>query len=406
VVSRSYRPGVRPSRILYVSSCWPHGRTYGSQLRALHIGRALQHFGRPTLAVVGAEPAEQAAIDRTAAEFDLARVIPVVSAPVRGLRHRVRSVLDPDFTNIHGLAASAEDEAWLVDAQRQFDLIWFFKLRTANFFANARWPRSVVDIDDVPSTMERTLARSAPSFTRRARSRLRTLELRRHENHLDQRFSVLAVCSQADRDGLHSSVPVHVIPNGFARPAQDPVPAPVTPPRIGFVGLFSYVANSDGVRWFVDSCWERIKQQIPGVRLRLVGTGTDGPLKPIEQGIDGLGWVEDPAAEIASWSLMIVPIRTGAGTRVKIPDAFSRKCPLVSTRLGAYGYDVTDGRELRLADDPTDFAAACVDLIRKPAEAAAMADRAYRAFLEQWTWEAITPKVWAAVEDCLRRASR
>jgi glycosyltransferase involved in cell wall biosynthesis len=390
-------------RILYVSSCWPHGHTYGSQLRALHVGRALQRFGRPTLAIIGAEPVEQDAIDRTSAEFDLARVIPVVPSPVRGLRQRGRSVFDPDFTNIHGLAASAEDEAWLLEAQRQFDLIWFFKLRTANFFANARWPRSVVDIDDVPSAMERTLARSAPTFARRARSRLRALELRRHENHLDQRFSVLSVCSQADRDGLRSSAPVHVIPNGFERPAREPEPAPTTPPRIGFVGLFSYLANRDGVRWFVENCWGRIRREVPGVRLRLVGKDTDGPLKPTGPAIDGLGWVEDPAAEIASWSLMIVPIRTGAGTRVKIPDAFSRKCPLVSTRLGAFGYEVEDRRELRLVDDPEEFAAACIDVIRNPGEAAAMAERAYRSFLEKWTWDAITPRVWAAVEDCLRR---
>ena len=102
---------------------------------------------------------------------------------------------------------------------------------------------------------------------------------------------------------------------------------------------------------------------------------------------------------------MVIPIRLGAGTRVKIADAFSRKCPVVSTRLGAYGYEVEDGRELRMVDDNDAgaFASACVALIRDREGAEAMAERAYEAFLEKWTWDAIAPRVWAAAEDCLRR---
>ncbi|MBA2271174.1 MAG: glycosyltransferase, partial [Chthoniobacterales bacterium] len=122
---------------------------------------------------------------------------------------------------------------------------------------------------------------------------------------------------------------------------------------------------------------------------------------------DALGFVEDPAAEIATWSAMVIPIRLGAGTRVKIADGFSRKCPVVSTQLGAFGYDVQHGLELLLVqdDDPVGFASACVSLLADPAKARAMAERAYAAFLEKWTWDAIAPRVWDAAEDCLRRAT-
>jgi glycosyltransferase involved in cell wall biosynthesis len=122
--------------------------------------------------------------------------------------------------------------------------------------------------------------------------------------------------------------------------------------------------------------------------------------------VDPLGWIDDAAAEIATWSAMIVPLHVGGGQRVKIPESFSRKCPVVSTSLGAFGYEVTDGRELLLADDPAEFAAACVSLICDPGSAAQMAERAYRAFLEKWTWDAIAPRIRAAAEDCLRRSSR
>lgn len=340
---------------------------------------------------------------RSAAEFDLAREIEVVSSPVRGLTRRARAALNRDFTNIHGYVAKAEDEAWLLKARQSFDLIWFFKLRTANSFTNSRWRRSVVDIDDLPSSMERSRLHEDQDLNTRLRTRLRLLELLRHERHLGQRFDVLAVCSEIDRAALDSQSPLHVIPNGFARPLEAPLRKPVVPPRIGFMGLYSYLPNLEGIRWFIEHCWNRIKAEVPDVRLRLVGHGTDGPLKPDDPAVDGLGWIENPAEEVASWSLMIVPIQFGAGTRVKIADAFSRKCPLVSTRFGALGYEVENGRELLLADDPPDFAAACVSLIRDQGTASRMADRAYDAFLEKWTWTAIAPRAWNAAEDCLRR---
>ena len=339
------------------------------------------------------------------AEFKLIREIKVVQAPVRGIRARFRSILDPDFTNIHGTAVEPAQEAWLAEAQNEFDLIWFFKLRTANLFANARWRRSIVDVDDVPSTMERTLWRNGSNVRPRIKAWTRMLILRLHEKHLSRRFDVFSVCSEADIATLDACRPIHLIPNGFAKPVEAPVRKPAQPPRIGFMGLYDYLPNLDGVRWFVKNCWLHIKSEIPGVRLRLIGEGTDGANKPTDPSVDGLGWVADPAEEISSWSLMIVPIRIGAGTRVKIVDAFSRKCPLVSTTFGAFGYDLEDKKELLLADDPKRFAAACISLVRNPTMAAAMSERAYATFLEKWTWDAIAPRVWAAAEDCLRRSS-
>lgn len=390
-------------RILYVSSCWPHDRAFGGQLRALQVGRALQHFGRPTLVVIGADAVDASARERTEAEFDLAREIPVRLLPVRGWKARGRLIVDPMFTNIHGCAAAPEDEAWLRKLHKQFDLVWFFGVRAANMFSLADWPGSVVDINDLPSVMERTAGRAATSARTRWKARVRGWVLRHKERHLTKRFDVLCVCSEADRTALGTQEPIHVIPNGFERPSAPPVRNPLLPPRIGFLGLFSYLPNHEGVRWFTERCWAKIQREIPEVRLRLVGKDTDGPLKPSDSSVDGLGWVADPSAEIASWSLMIVPIRMGGGTRVKIPDAFSRKCPLVATPLGAYGYDVQSGRELLLAEDPDEFAAACISLIRDPSAAAAMAERAYQTFLDKWTWDAIAPRVWAAVEDGLRR---
>jgi glycosyltransferase involved in cell wall biosynthesis len=389
-------------RILYISSSWPHGSAFGGQLRALHVGRALKEIGSVTVAVVGSDIATPEVIDRTAAEFAVESPVRVNVEPNRGLIARLQWAFNPHFLNVHGCRANAADRERLLKRLTDFDLVWVLNSRTPNILNQWHWPHSVLDLDDIPSTFERTVWQNGAALKEKLKAGIQMRLLQRRERFWKERFGVLSVCSEADRRHLGGGEHVHVIPNGFERPLQEARPNPLDPPRIGFIGLYSYRPNLESMKWFVRECWPLVKRQIPNARLRLVGKDTDGPLKPNAPDLDALGYVADAASEMATWSVMIIPVRHGAGTRVKIADAFSRKCPVVSTHLGAYGYDVQSGRELLLADKPDDFAQACVSLIRERTVASAMADRAYAAFLQNWTWEAIAPRVWAVAEDALR----
>ncbi|BFU93234.1 MAG: hypothetical protein NTAFB01_44210 [Nitrospira sp.] len=120
--------------------------------------------------------------------------------------------------------------------------------------------------------------------------------------------------------------------------------------------------------------------------------------------IEGLGFVDDPTSEIATWSAMIVPIRTGGGTRIKIAEAFSRKCPVVSTSQGAFGYQVVDGEDLLLADSAEEFAAACVLLVQHGYLGRKMSETAWKKYLNNWTWDSIGESVANAVKQCLTRS--
>jgi glycosyltransferase involved in cell wall biosynthesis len=111
--------------------------------------------------------------------------------------------------------------------------------------------------------------------------------------------------------------------------------------------------------------------------------------------------VDDPADEIASWSMLIVPIFIGGGTRIKIADAFSRKCPVVSTPLGAYGHEVVHGRELLLAESPEDFADQCLRVVARPVEAQQRVEAAYAKFLRDMTWELTAQRVQVAAQSAL-----
>jgi glycosyltransferase involved in cell wall biosynthesis len=367
--------------------------------------RALQQMGTVEVLVLDDETRNTDFISERSKGYTVAGTLEVSLRPNESLIERIRWTLDPrsDYPNGCGVGQGALQS--VLHSLDEFDLIWFFQLRSPDAFPNKAWRRSVVDIDNIPSMYERATLQKGCGTLDRFLALRRLLSWRRREKWLGDRFDVLAVCSEEDRKYLRHigiKVPIHVIPNGFERPLVEPVRSPATPPRIGFIGLFEYSPNREGIRWFVNDCWPRIKYEVPEARLRLVGQDSDGPLKPHGADIDGLGWVANPSDEMRTWSAMVVPLHVGAGTRIKIAHGFSQKCPIVSTTLGAYGYGAIDGREMYLADSAEAFSKACIRAIREPERAAQMAERAWRQFTERWTWDAIRPRVWAAAEECLR----
>lgn len=393
------------TKILYIVSSWPGSKAFGGQLRALHVGRALRQVGDVSIAVVSSEAHDAEARAQTEKEFTvLTPTLPRLSPPKAGLA-KVQRALTVRELDVHGYQAAPEDRARLLAAFPHFDLVWVLNSRTANILNIWRWPHTHLDVDDVPSTYLRSQADHAPNFRARLMAKVQQRLLYRRERALAARFTTLSVCSDDDRRYLGGLDKIHVIPNGFARP-QTIVPRQPDPaaPRIGFIGLYSYAPNLDGVRWFLKHCWPEIRRAVPGIRFRLIGKDTDGELAPTDEGVDALGWMADPNAEIATWSAMVIPIRFGGGTRIKIADAFSRRCPVVATSMGAFGYEVRDGQQLRIADAPARFAQACVDLVRDPEAGSQMAQRAWDDFLQKWSWDAIAPKIVGAAKDCLQRA--
>jgi glycosyltransferase involved in cell wall biosynthesis len=400
------RGRMRTPRILYMHPYWPHRATNASELRALNVGRALLDVGRVEVIVVDAEGGESEWAVHRDKEFKVTGSVPVHRRPERNVLQRLKWVLNPRSLYPHGCGVGGESLRQVLRSAAEFDLIWFCKLRTAQMFPQWTWPRSVGDIDDVPSTYVRSVQQTELTPSDRLQTLIRLWSWRRRDRLLGERFSVLGVCSETDERYLRAlgvKAPVHVIPNGSYRPAATPTRSLASPPRLGFIGIFDYPPNLEGIRWFASKCWPRIKREVPDARLRLVGRFSDGPLKPAGPDIDGLGWVPDAAEEISTWSAMVVPVQMGAGTRGKIAHGFSLKCPIVSTSLGAYGYEAENGRTMYLANSVEDFSIACLDAIRRPDAAEAMAERAWNEFLEKWTWDAIRPRVWAAVEDCLRQ---
>lgn len=390
------------TKILFVTSVYPHAKDYGAQQRVLNLCRLLKARGQVSVVLLAAPPLDGEALRRTLAEFGSVIVVNPEPAPLRSLAERARFELDPDFLNGSHFRVSAIDRQKVLAASEASDITWVHTIRTANECGIYRWPRSILDLDDIPSHLNRTASHHQAGVLRRLLSRRMAFIWRRREGRVDRRFDLVTVCSEPDREYLGSHRRVCVVPNGFPAPASRPARAPASPPRIGFIGWFHGRPNVEGVAWFIRSVWPLVKAEVPLARLRLVGGGTDQNFSAEGADVDGLGYLDDPGPEVSTWHTMIVPIRVGGGTRVKVAQAFSRNCPVVSTSLGIYGYAVQDGQEFLLADNAEAFAAACVRLIEEPALAARIADSAWDKFIHHWTWAA----VGASLDGALAKLSR
>jgi glycosyltransferase involved in cell wall biosynthesis len=374
----------------------------------LNIGRLLSRSGKVSFVIVPTELEDAETVCRTRQEFDVLGVMrPASAAQPKSLNHlsdRLRHEFDAAHMATDPYELSKQDRGAMLDLIERHDLVWIHTIRTANWFRIYRWPHSVLDVDDLPSRASWSKAWAGGSALRRLLDFRMAGVWRRRERRFPDRFDVLTVCSEEDRQYLGTPERIYVLPNG-SRPQPNHSRASSGLPRIGLIGNCTYAPNEEGLKWFILEVWPKVKREFAAAQLRLVGRGSDGCFKDLGSDIIGLGWLEDPGKEIASWSAMIVPIKMGSGTRVKLVDGFARGCPVVATTMGAFGYDVTDGEEILLADRPDDFASACTHLLRDPGLGMAIAEKARKRFLERWTWESFENTVGKVVQECLARSS-
>ena len=356
-------------------------------------------MGNVSLVVVDENGHDKRSREKTEAEFNLARVITVKTASFKGLQARLRHEFDAGYLHTRPYTVDPTERQAVLDLANQHDLVWVHLIQTANILGIYHWPHSVLDMDNIPSRLYQSAAGVAASFGRRMLDRRMSLIWNRREKRLVERFDAMTVCSEDDRRYLGMDH-VSVLPNGFQR-LSNVERHPAQPPRLGFIGTFQWDPNTNGVRWFCIKVWPKILEQLPDAELRIIGDATDQASGWGDK-VVALGRVEDVGPEIATWSAMIVPIRTGGGTRIKVLEGFARSCPVITTKLGVFGYDIEDGEEAYIADNPDLFARRCIELMKSPQVAERMAERAYRRFLKCWTWDSYEGAVRTVVELAIK----
>jgi glycosyltransferase involved in cell wall biosynthesis len=202
-------------------------------------------------------------------------------------------------------------------------------------------------------------------------SRLKKLELR-----LTSKCDILVSISETDRDqflSLGISIPSITIPAGL--PMEDYPTSELPPERdLFFIGALDWLPNQEGLRWFLQQVFPGILAEEPRTRLHVAGRNAPATFSRLLQhpNISYHGEVSDARQFMQSHRIMIAPLHTGSGIRVKILEAMALGRPVVTTSVGIEGIPAQKGKDLIIEDDPQLFANQVVTIIRDEAAARSM----------------------------------
>ena len=153
---------------------------------------------------------------------------------------------------------------------------------------------------------------------------------------------------------------VSLVPNGVDCErwlAREQLPAE---PSMLFTGSLNYSANQDAAGYLI----ERILPEVSHSDASLTIVGGEPPERLREQAerspvrVELAGLVKDTAPMFERSRFMVVPLRFGAGTPLKVLEALARGVPVLSTSIGCQGFELSDGHDVLIADGPEPFAAA------------------------------------------------
>ena len=213
------------------------------------------------------------------------------------------------------------------------------------------------------------LAQNATNSLRKVYFRNLSRRIYRFEKSILNSYDIILPISPFDAaffEGQGNKKTMAVVPVGFKSenyPAKEDISFDH---KLFYIGSLEWLPNQEGITWFIDKCWPSLKDEFPGLELHIAGRNTPKWLvsnysKP---GIVWAGEVESIKEFIRDKTIMIVPLFSGSGMRVKIVEAFFSYKAVVATGIAVMGTGGADNCELLIADDHLDFISKINSLIR------------------------------------------
>jgi polysaccharide biosynthesis protein PslH len=182
-----------------------------------------------------------------------------------------------------------------------------------------------------------------------------------------------------------------VVDNGVDLNYFHPMDSAVEPLELVFSGSMDWRPNQDAARHFVRDIYPRILEKNPRVKVTFVGRNPPQDIVALSSvpGVTVTGTVRDVRPYLDRAAMVVVPLRIGGGTRLKILEAMAMNKAVVSTTIGAEGLHVTDGRDIVLADGPEPFAQAVMSLLEQPNRAQRIGLTGRTSVEARYGWDAI-----------------
>ena len=250
------------------------------------------------------------------------------------------------------------------------------------------------------------------SWLKKIALRIQATLTKRYERRILLAAGNCVVVSTADGEALARLAPganFFLVNNG-----TDTSYPPLPPPPAGsctalWVGGMNDVYNREAVNYFANAILPRIRAQLPQFRWRVVGRDPPKSLVDLAadraSGVELAGFVEDLRREYADAAIVVVPLTSGGGTKLKVLEAMAMGRAVVTTPIGAEGITVRDGVEMEIADSAEAFSRKTVGLLLDPQRTAHMAASARALAERSYDWRAVNRAMHDAVRQVIEAAA-
>lgn len=406
-------------RTLFISHIFPQPPHSGNGQRVLHLLGALAEVSEVTF--VHQVPAEGPAPNPDCLEHLVKRVYSFPRKSInlykdfhlprarRWVKHKLR-YCHPVEPVLLQWEHSDEGQALVSHlCTERFDLIWAERLASMRLVPPGLAARVIVDLDDIEHRKLARHLRVRPMFRMLPLELLEYLRLRRLERSLWRLPFEFVVCSPTDSGIFRGNGRVHIVPNGVDLPTSPSIPeAPISVPVFLFVGHMGYQPNVDAVCFFRTRVLPLIWRSLPEARLLIVGREPDPLVRQLHDGSRVLVTGTVPSVEpyLRQATALVVPIRIGGGTRIKILEAMAHRLPVVTTTIGGEGLELEDDKHVLVADSPTAFARACLRLHSEPGLRDRLAEAGASLVSGTYRWPIIERLVKSIVQAAPQSPSR
>ncbi|HEY3136229.1 MAG TPA: glycosyltransferase family 4 protein [Blastocatellia bacterium] len=254
-------------------------------------------------------------------------------------------------------------------AEDHFDVAICDFLSASLNFPRANCTPTVLFQHNVESALWNRQQNHEPNPARRIAFKIEAAKMLRYERAAVRRFDHVIAVSESDRQIMKTMIDesrISVVPTGVDLcKYQAATGTSARKPLVVFLGSMDWEANIDAVEYFCREIWPRVHSRAPGARFRIVGRNPHPRINRLASAdIEVTGTVPSVIEHLREAAVVVVPLRVGGGTRLKIFEAMAMGKAVVSTSIGAEGLDVHHKRDILLADTAESFADCTIALLR------------------------------------------
>lgn len=282
--------------------------------------------------------------------------------------------------------------------REQFDLLHCEWTPYASFMPASGGLPVLVMAHNIETTVWRRRAEHGSNIAERFYMGLQALKMSRFEKRcFSQAARVATVTSEEQQTAREwGARATSLVSNGVDTTYLQPVNDGLAPePRSGaqdsllFLGSLDWQPNRDALVYLLSEILPRIQAENPRAVLQVVGRQPATKLREQVEGHAGVEWVGE-VPDIRPWfaraAAVLVPLRIGGGSRIKILESMAMAKAVVTTSIGAEGLEVVAGKHCLIADTPEDFAYSVTRVLRNPALAAELGNNGRALVVEQYDW--------------------